>query len=290
MSDLLLISAIVIALSALVTDRMIIPAVMIRSRTRRRLESRHLDEADNGAESVFAGIAMWLVERPIISGDFKELEPHLEASGRSPSEARYHYLLSCWLAPLLATVASAFFLSPEVAFLIFLAAFYVPRRGIRAAGTASEKIQNKEAIELCHLTRMLMEAGLTPERCLRVISVQARDVLPLLIKRIDRFNRVMESGADRSQAFDELCRNRNISVLRNYAVLMKQSGSLGSRLSDSLDQIIHEGLHEQRNTLKEETNRVGAKMTVVMMVCMLPSLFILVGGPAAMSVINALGS
>ena len=167
-------------------------------------------------------------------------------------------------------------------------AFLVPRRAIRTLGERAEQKQNLEAVELCHLTRMLMEAGLSLERVLRLIANQARPLLPMLSARLDRFNRLMESGAERSQALDELGENRRIPVLRNYVVLMKQSSQLGAGVSLSLDQIIEEAQNVERNRVREETNRIGAKMTVIMMAFMLPALFILIGGPAAISIVDAL--
>ncbi len=85
-----------------------------------------------------------------------------------------------------------------------------------------------------------MEAGLSLERVLRLIAAQGRPMIPMLAMRLDRFNRLMESGAERTQALDELGENRRIPVLRSYVVLMKQSSQLGAGVSDSLDQIIEE--------------------------------------------------
>lgn len=128
---------------------------------------------------------------------------------------------------------------------------------------------------------------MSPERSLKLISHQARDLMPLLIQRVDRFNRVMESGADRTAAFEELGRNRNLTVLRSYVALMKQSGTLGSKVAGGLDQIVKEAQHQERSKLKEETNKIGARMTIIMMLFMLPSLFMLIGGPAVLSILDA---
>ncbi|CUR46003.1 Flp pilus assembly protein TadC [Alloalcanivorax xenomutans] len=59
-------------------------------------------------------------------------------------------------------------------------------------------------------------------------------------------------------------------------------------MSSSLEQIIQEARDVERSKLKEETNRIGAKITVVMMVFMLPALFIIIGGPAVISIADAL--
>ncbi|WP_181950538.1 type II secretion system F family protein, partial [Alloalcanivorax xenomutans] len=67
-----------------------------------------------------------------------------------------------------------------------------------------------------------------------------------------------------------------------------QSSQLGAGVSSSLEQIIQEARDVERSKLKEETNRIGAKITVVMMVFMLPALFIIIGGPAVISIADAL--
>lgn len=252
------------------------------------MRRQHLAADEEPDNSPLGNFLYWLVSKPLLAGDFRELEPALDATGKTPVQARKHYVVWCWLLPLIVVVVAGLttdFLTTAIAFML---AFYLSRRGIRSAGRTAEKQQNREAIELCQMTRMLMEAGLSPERSLKLISHQARDLMPLLVRRIDRFNRVMESGADRSRALDELGHNRNLTVLRSYVTLMKQAGSLGAGVSGALEQIIAEAHHEERSKLKEETNRIGARMTIIMMVFMLPSLFILIGGPAVLSIIDAL--
>jgi len=285
--DIWLFLSIIVAVLAMAVGLLGSPAWAIRSRVNARLNHRRLAVDDSGDDSPLSDAIFSLVDIPAIAADFKELEPALDATGRSPFQARLYYLLWCWLFPVLATIIGFQFLDFVMASIVLLLAFFLPRRAIRAAGNSAEKQQNREAIELCYMTRMLMEAGLSPERSLKLISHQARDLMPLLINRVDRFNRVMESGADRTAAFEELGRNRNLTVLRSYVALMKQSGTLGSKVSGGLDQIVAEAQHQERSKLKEETNKIGARMTVIMMLLMLPSLFLLIGGPAVLSILDA---
>ncbi|MHA7925120.1 MAG: type II secretion system F family protein [Marinobacter sp.] len=282
-----LIAAIAIAGIAVSWLVFIAPSLSLRARARARLrrQSLALDEPAN--ESAFHDLVFWLVETRLLEGDFKELEPSLDATGLTAFDSRKRYLASCWLLPVAAGCVAFPLMDFIAACVVLFLAFFVPRKAIRAAGLTAEKEQNREAIELCQMTRMLVEAGLSPERSLKLISHQARELMPRLIRRIDRFNRVMESGADRTVALDELGKNRNLTVLRNYVSLMKQSGTLGSKVAGGLDQIVEEAQHEERSNLKEETNKIGARMTVIMMVFMLPSLFLLIGGPAVLAIMDA---
>ncbi|ASK35975.1 type II secretion protein F [Alcanivorax sp. N3-2A] len=282
-----LIAAIAVALTSVWVASIKAPRWARRARINARLKERAVDD-DTASSSWLGELASRFTESSLVLNDFEEIRQAYAATGRGKEQAQVLYLLFCWLIPALATVAGFTLFGVLGGMIVAAFAFLMPRRVIRGMGKNAELRQNLEAMELCHLTRMLMEAGLSLERVLRLIATQGRAMLPMLAPKLDRFNRLMESGAERSQALDELGENRRIPVLRNYVVLMKQSSQLGAGVSHSLDQIIHEAQNVERNRIREATNRIGAKMTVVMMAFMLPALFILIGGPAVISIGEAL--
>lgn len=289
MSDLFLVLAVALVLVALWL-------LLFKAREwemRARVQARLHDTAGTRVESEGSGFWLWrlsgaLTESSLAASDYEDIRLALKGMGKSREQSQVIYLLSCWLLPVFVAAIGFLFFGALGGLLISAAGFIVPRRTIRGMGAQAEMRQNLEAVELCHMTRMLMEAGLSLERVLRIIGVQGRPLLPILIARIDRFNRLMKSGAERTQALDELGENKRIPVLRSYVVLMKQSSQLGAGVSHSLDQIIDEAQNVERNRIREETNRIGAKMTVIMMAFMLPALFILIGGPAVVSIAEAL--
>ncbi|QIB52920.1 MULTISPECIES: type II secretion system F family protein [Pseudomonas] len=288
MADVYLCAAVAASLAALWIAIALAPKWSLRADIDARLRNR---SAKNGkpAASWLGRFAQWFTTRAAIRSDFRELESALDITGRNEQQIHTLYLTLCWLMPALAFVLGFVFWGVTGGAVLAMAGFLLPRRVVRAMGGRAEMQQNLESIELCHMTRMLMEAGLSIERAVRLAALQGRQVMPHLATRLDRFNRVIASGADRTAALDELGRNRRIPVLRQYASLMKQSGTLGAGVSLSLDQIINEALHAERSRLKEATGRTGAKMTVIMMAFMLPALFILIGGPAVISVAASLG-
>ncbi len=287
MNSVWFISAAVISVLAIWVAWAKAPQWARRSRVSARLH-RLADPEEEVSSFWLSRLASQFTESSIARGDFQEIREAYAATGRTREQAQLLYLLFCWILPALVVAAGFVFFGPIGGMIVAALSFLVPRRAIRSMGERAEQQQNLEAVELCHLTRMLMEAGLSLERVLRLIANQARPLLPMLSARLDRFNRLMESGAERSQALDELGENRRIPVLRNYVVLMKQSSQLGAGVSLSLDQIIEEAQNVERNRVREETNRIGAKMTVIMMAFMLPALFILIGGPAVISIAEAL--
>lgn len=286
MADLWFVSALGLAMLSVWVAIFMAPRWSQKVRIHNRLKNP--GDVEETSSFWLAQLANKLTESSLAREDFREIREAFSATGRSREQAQILYMIHCWLLPAIFVFAGFLYAGVFGGILIAAAAFLLPRRFIRSMGGKAEKKQNLEAVELCHLTRMLMEAGLSLERVLRLVAAQGRPMLPMLSLRLDRFNRLMESGAERSQALDELGENRNIPVLRNYVVLMKQSSQLGAGVSESLNHIIQEAQKIERNRISEETNRIGAKMTVVMMAVMLPALFILIGGPAAIAIAEAL--
>ncbi|MCH8498273.1 MAG: type II secretion system F family protein [Marinobacter sp.] len=263
------------------------PQWYLRARIHARLYRVDADD-EPPATFLLARALTSITNNAMIAGDFSECQESLDAAGYSPVSTQLIYLVAGWLVPAALTLVCALMFGAIGGLLALGVGFIGARRLIRNLGHHAEFRQNLEAIELCHLTRMMMEAGVSLERSLRIIERQARPVIPMLARRLNRFNRMMEAGAERSSALQELIgSNKRIPVLRNYVSLMKQSGKLGSGVAESLTQIVEEGRRTERNRVKEATNRIGAKMTVVMMVFMLPSLFILIGGPAMITLMES---
>ena len=286
MIDIWFLIAAVVAILSVWVALIKTPQWVRRTRISARLHNAE-DESDTSGFWL-SRLASKLTESSLAESDFKEMREAFAVTGRTREQAQVLYLVFCWLLPAMIVVAGIIVAGFLGGLVVAALGFLLPRWAIRRMGSNAEHRQNLEAVELCHLTRMLMEAGLSLERVLRIIAIQGRPVLPMLTPKIDRFNRLMESGAERTQALDELGENKRIPVLRSYVTLMKQSSQLGAGVSGSLDQIIEEADETERSRIKEVTNRVGAKMTVIMMLFMMPALFILIGGPAVLSILQVL--
>ena len=246
------------------------------------------DEDDAARRSPFAGFSARLTQSSLMRNDFAEMYKALRYTGRPVEQIQLIYLLSCWLLPVVLVIIGALWYGLFGALAGFALGFVGSRRYIRSVANRACYRQNLEAIELAHVLRMMLEAGLSIERGFRIAALQARPLIPTLVYRLDRFNRLMDSGADRGAALDDIGEGKEIPVLHNLTRLLKQAGSLGGSITASIDQIIQEALDVERGQIKEQVNKLGAKMTVVMMALMLPALFIIIGGPAGMNIIDAL--
>lgn len=253
-----------------------------------RLKHRGLSREEGSTNGAAGGLASRLTTSSLMQTDYSEAFDALRLTGREPEKIQTIYLLVCWGLPLMLIVLGAIVAGFFGAMFFGAISFIGSRRYIRGLGRNACYQQNLEAIDLAQMLSMLLEAGLTVERGFRVAALQARPLIPGLAYRLDRFNRLMESGADRSAALDDIGEGKDIPVLHGLTRLLKQSGVLGGAITESIEQLIDEALDVEKSQIKEKVNKVGAKMTVVMMVFMMPALFIIVGGPAGINIVEAL--
>lgn len=258
-----------------------------RSQVLRRLAGLQ-SESEDAPNLMLAGVSSRLASLSFVQNDFKEIRQALVATGRTPEQIQSSYFVVCWLLPAFAVTAALLVWGGFAALLVGAAAFIGSRRYLRNVAKQSCFQQNLEAIELAQVMKMLLEAGLSIERAFRIAALQAKPLIPTLVFRLERFNRLMDSGADRGAALDDINEGRDIPLLHNLTRLLKQAGALGGGITESIEQMIQEAHDMERSRVKEQVNKLGAKMTVVMMALMMPALFLIIGGPAGINIVQAL--
>jgi len=252
-----------------------------------RLHNHGGDETES-QDLVALGLSSRLISSALMREDYNEVYEALKLTGKEPEKIPALYLAFCWVLPIALALLGILLKGPFIALFLGVIGFIGSRRYFRSVAKVACHRQNQEAIEFAQLLSMLLEAGLSIERAFRVAAVQSRPMIPGLVHRLDRFNRLMESGAERGVALDEIGEGKQIPVLHSLTRLLKQGGALGGAISESIEQLILEAQDVEKSRIKEEVNRVGAKMTVAMMIFMMPALFIIVGGPAGVNIVQAI--
>lgn len=254
-------------------------------RSRRRVQTskrltrqEHIDDSPFSKEKI--GFANRLVSVRFMAGDYAEIRQFLGYIGMDKARIPVFYALVCWGLPLSVLILVGIFDSWLFAFVGAVFIFVLTRRSIRSHAKTIDMRLNSEAVELCYLMRMFMESGISLERSMRLVSGQAGTMIPTLMRYVHRFNRMLDAGESRQAALLALGSNKEVPVLRDLALLLRQTSQLGAASSEGLDNIIRQAQAKEHSRLQETTNKVGAKMSMVMVGCMLPALMILIGGPA----------
>ena len=128
------------------------------------------------------------------------------------------------------------------------------------------------------------------EQALRVLSIEARQLLPVLTGELRLVLARVDSGLELSQELDKAASLLAVDEFDDTCVILKQLLQQGGGAMKSL-QSLKSLLDDRRLTRMEEyISKMSAKMSVVMMMFLFPALLIVLGGPSFIAIARAFGS
>ncbi|WP_058378242.1 type II secretion system F family protein [Pandoraea norimbergensis] len=166
---------------------------------------------------------------------------------------------------------------------LLLPKFYVQRR---AAQRRREIVE--ELPLLIDLLRLLQGVGLSMDQSLYVVVSDFREVLPILSKEFENANRQYASGRGREASMVRLREVYDNDDLRALVRLIAQVEQHGGAVQEPLQQFSDRLREQRRQTMKERIGKLTVKMTLAMMLTLLPALMLVVAGPAILSLAKTL--
>jgi tight adherence protein C len=163
--------------------------------------------------------------------------------------------------------------------------FYVIRR------LAARRVQTVErglpdAIELLVVA---VEAGLALEDSLERIVVELRRSQPPLAEELSILVADLKLLPNREEALNKFAERVDRPTVRSVVTTLAQTMQFGTPLAQSLRVMSAELRNDTLVKLEERANRLPVLMTIPMIVFLLPAIFLVVGGPAVLHLIDVVG-
>lgn len=131
-----------------------------------------------------------------------------------------------------------------------------------------------------------VEAGLTLEEALSRTARELQQGRPWLAQQLDMTSADLRILSNRDDALANLAARVGSPGMRSLATALAQTLRYGTPLAQALRSMATEMRNESLIALEERTNRLPALMTVPMMLFIMPTIFLIVGGPAALHVMD----
>lgn len=148
-----------------------------------------------------------------------------------------------------------------------------------------ERIQ-KELADAVDLLTISVESGLGFDQALQQV---ARNTEGPLAEEFSRVLREMQIGQGRSVALRDLAERTNVPDLRSLVSALVQADAFGIAIAQVLRVQSAEMRVKRRQHAEEKAQQVPVKITVPLIFCILPCLFIAVLGPAVISMMDTFG-
>jgi tight adherence protein C len=182
-------------------------------------------------------------------------------------------------------------LPPAIAFaFIGIAfAFFLPNMWLKSKITQRKEVISDALPDSMDLLVTCVEAGLSLDAAMGRVAAELELVAPVLAQEMKQTLLEIQAGVRRSDAFHRLSTRTGVEELRTLSAMIIQTEMFGTSVSRAL-RVHAEGMRTKRmQRAEEKAAMVSVKMTVPLILCILPSLMCVVIGPAIVMIMSRMG-
>jgi tight adherence protein C len=256
-----------------------------------------------GKSASFQGMTGWFsslgmrYRRFYASENLEQLRTVLQSSGFN-----HHRTLPIWIGvktasmylfPIIALCVALLLAKPLTDVLIFtligmVIGIMAPRLillVLRRRFNAAVRLGTPDAIDLLVVCS---EAGMGLESGLERVAEEMNQTNPAMAGVLSGLLDDLRILPNRSDAFEKF--GSTSDGLQRFATMVSQSLQYGTPLSQALRSIAVDIRRERITKLEERAHKLGAKLTIPMVLFMLPAMFVIMGGSSFLHLIRAFSS
>ncbi len=168
-----------------------------------------------------------------------------------------------------------------------LAGFFAPSMYLYQKAHDRAHQMGRDLPDAIDLLTISVESGLGFDAAMQQV---ARNTEGPLADEFSRMLREMQIGQGRSAALRGLGERTNVPDIRSFVSAMIQADAFGIPIAQVLRVQSSEIRVKRRQHAEEKAQQVPVKITIPLIFCILPCLFVAVMGPAAISIMDSFGS
>lgn len=139
------------------------------------------------------------------------------------------------------------------------------------------------------LLAICVQAGLGLDASFSKVAEEFAITSPTIAVEFERLNNDILSGLNRQDAYKNLVLRNDNPDLQSFVALLIQTDRLGTSITQSLEAFCDSLRTKKRQRIEELSQQASTKMTVPMVLFMLPAIFIIIMFPALQKITSNLG-
>jgi len=168
------------------------------------------------------------------------------------------------------------------------AGYYAPKIFVSQRQSARQKVLMDSFPDALDLLVSCVEAGLGLDAAFRRVSTELETAAPALARELQAVNYEVEAGIPRTTALRHLDERTGLREVNSLVNVLLQAERFGTSVADALR--VHSEIVRKKRMLSAEESaaKISPKLTMAMIIFILPLLFAVLAGPAAINVMNNL--
>ena len=222
----------------------------------------------------------------------------MQAGYMGPSAPRVYYGLRVGLAISLPLVFSLFtpILSRQmpiekiimIALGVALFGLYLPSLWVSQKRAKRQLAASNGFPDTLDMLLVCVEAGLSLDGALNRVGQEIEKAHPVLAEQFMLVSLELRAGKSREEALRNLSHRIGIDDVRSFVTLLVQSENLGTSISLALRIHAEEMRRKRMSKAEEKANKLPVKLSVPLVLCILPALMLTVMSPAVITVMRNL--
>ncbi len=169
-----------------------------------------------------------------------------------------------------------------------LVGYYLPNALLNAKVRNRQRELFESFPDALDLIRVCVSAGLGLDAAIARVGQELKIKSEALAEEFRLLSLELRAGATRAQALRNLAIRTGVEDINALVAMLIQAERFGTNVSDSL-RVHAESLRTKRQMhAQEQAAKIPVKLTIPMALCILPALFIVVVGPAAINILRSL--
>jgi tight adherence protein C len=258
--------------------------------TSTRTDLRTIGEKERMQDKI-VGIATRLRMRVGLAED-PRLKERMAAAGMHSISSSEIYFASQFLIPLLGVVAGSLMPSNVLLWvLIFgIAGYLAPDIWLKRK-TASRRHRIRRSLpDALDLMVICVDAGLGLDQALMRIGDELAFSHPDISEEFAQVNREQRAGRPRLEAWQNLADRTEIEEFTSFVSMLTQTDRFGTPIIRALSRFSEDIRLKRRQYAEEAAAKTKIKIIFPLVLCIFPSLFIVLLAPAIMQITSGLGS
>ncbi len=171
---------------------------------------------------------------------------------------------------------------------LFATGYYLPSTWLSSQVKARQLAIERGLPDTLDLLVTCIEAGLGIDAALQRVAAETRLAWPLLAEELEQTFLEVKAGIPRVEAFRRMAHRTGVAELKSLSATLAQSQAFGTSVALAL-RVQAESLRVRRMQRAEErAGYVSVRMSFPLILCILPTLFTVVLGPAIINITKVL--